>query len=88
MIVKTVNSLYEVRDDEKRFRQLGDPKDAAWHDYERMGPVLLHEPLRFFSLTGARGSSATMSVWATAPVEGVVHDDGTREPRRQGRLAS
>jgi hypothetical protein len=91
MIVRTLNSTYEVERDRRRFRRVEDstslPTHDGWRPFVKMGAVVLGEPLHFFTEAGfdvrAPGSAR---VWTTTPVVEVAQAQaaGSAEGRRTG----
>jgi hypothetical protein len=82
MIFETANSIYEVREREKRFRRIHESGQAAqripvgrWYRFQRMSPVEVGEPVRFFWLLGEDGGHSRIGLWATGPVVAVVPDE-------------
>lgn len=85
MIVKTANSIYEIQEDQRRFRKIHDlvdpsPQPSDWMYFERMGAANLHEPLRFFWIKEAERPDSARSVlrlgvWATSPLQDIIMDD-------------
>ena len=72
MIFRTEHSLYEVRQDERRFRRLrrnatGKVVPASgWQPYEHVGTVALGHRVRFF-LPGSAATEPALA-WTTTPV--------------------
>jgi len=82
MIFETANSIYEVREREKRFRRIhesGGPHEhmpiGRWYCFQRMSPVEKGEPVRFLWLLDEAGSQSRIGLWATGPVMSVVADE-------------
>ncbi len=82
MIFETANSIYEVREREKRFRRIHEsvgPHEhlplGRWYRFQRMSPVALGEPVRFLWLLGEEGGQSRIGLWATGPVVSVVPDE-------------
>ena len=72
MIVRTLNSTYEVERDRHRFRRVDGPRAASadgWWRFVRMGAVVLGEPMHFFTdATPDARRPGTAPVWTTTPV--------------------
>lgn len=82
MIFETANSTYEVREREKRFRRIHESGAAhqhipigRWFRFQRMSPVTLGEPVRFFWLLGEDGALSRIGLWATGPVVAVAPEE-------------
>jgi hypothetical protein len=82
MIFETANSIYEVREREKRFRRIHESGTAhehlpvgRWYRYQRISPVTVGEPVRFLWLLGEAGAQSRIGLWATGAVVSVVPDD-------------
>jgi hypothetical protein len=87
VILKTATSIYEVRTDQKTFRRIHEFGRAntnlplgQWYRFQRMSPVVIGEPVRFFWVLGEEGGVARIGLWATSPVLEVLEDD----PRPDG----
>ena len=74
MILRTHNSVYEVREGEKRFRKLGpgSTADGPWKDYDRMSPLSPGEPARFFIVKDEKRRVLNYHVITTSPVVEVL----------------
>lgn len=77
MIVKTATSVYEVQEHQRRFRKIHQARsdeslNTEWVRFERMGPVILNEPLRFFWTKDSSGTSVRFGVWVTGPLEKII----------------
>lgn len=72
MIVRTLNSTYEVERHRHRFRRLHGARrttPGGWSPFVRMGAVVLGEPLQFFTDAAADARRpGTAQVWTTSPV--------------------
>lgn len=75
MIIKTATSIYEVREDQKTFRRIHEFGRSAstlpigqWYRFQRMSPVTVGEPVRFFWVLGEEAGVARIGLWATSPV--------------------
>jgi len=84
VIIETTNSIYEVRQDEKRFRRIhefGPPDEAfpvgEWFPYQRMNNPDLDEPVRFFWILNQTGRVSHIGLCETSPVVRVLPDDET-----------
>lgn len=81
MIIKTLNSVYEVQRGEGLFRRVGGaprqdaPPIGVWRAFERMSPVVAGRPLRFFSLSGKSRRLSTLQTLTTSPVVGIIDGD-------------
>lgn len=82
MIIETASSIYEVHEREQRFRRIHESKLPAyrlpvgrWYKFERMGPLEIGEPARFFWLLDEEGDVSRIGLWATSPVIGIIPDD-------------
>lgn len=82
MIIKTATSIYQVREDRKNFRRIhefgrsgGKLPIGRWYRYQRMSPVVLGEPIRFFWVLGEEDGVARIGLWATSPVVEVLEDE-------------
>lgn len=74
MILKTCDSVYEVREADKLFRRLS-PAAAptpSWDAYDRLSPVAPGEPARFFVVHGEQGRVLHYRVITTSPVVEVL----------------
>jgi hypothetical protein len=84
MIVATSHSTYEIRLSEGRFRRLAGPHTdsrppiGAWRHFEQVGPVVVGQPIRFFSLGESIGSLKRFGLWSTSPVTDIV-DEGSAD---------
>ncbi len=80
MIIKTVGSIYEVDDSRNAFRRIhrfdGDAQMpiGSWYRYQRMGPVVVGEPLRFFWVNGEEGGLTRIGLWTSSPVAEILAD--------------
>ncbi len=85
MIIKTLNSTYEIHRGEGLFRRVGGtpredaPPIGAWRAFERMSPVVPGRPVRFFSLSGGSRRLSKLETLTTAPVVAVIDRDGEKE---------
>ena len=82
LLVRTVNSLYEVLLRSQRFRRIegpsrGVPPLAVWWPFHRLGPVVPGQPMRLWRLRGQAGRVSQLDVVTTAPV---VEVDLTADP--------
>ncbi len=91
LVVRTVNSLYEVLLGSRRFRRLeGRPHSvpplSVWWPFDRLGPVVPGRPMRFWWSRGDAGRVAHFDVLTTAPVVDVdvVAGDEEQAVARQG----
>jgi hypothetical protein len=82
VIIKTATSIYEVREDQKTFRRIHEfGRSSAslpmgqWYRFQRMSPVSVGEPVRFFWVLGEEGGVARIGLWATSPVLEVLPDE-------------
>lgn len=82
MIVKTATSIYEVREEQKNFRRIhefgpsgGKLPIGQWYRYQRMSPVVVGEPVRFFWVLGEEEGVARIGLWATSPVVEVLEEE-------------
>jgi hypothetical protein len=82
VILKTATSIYEVRADQKTFRRIhefGRPNTTLplgqWYRFQRISPVVIGEPVRFFWVLGEEGGVARIGLWATSPILEVLDDD-------------
>jgi hypothetical protein len=82
MIFETANSIYEVREPEKRFRRIHEspaPHEhmplGRWYRFQRMSPVTVGEPVRFLWLLDEAGGQSRIGLWATGPVMSLVPDE-------------
>jgi hypothetical protein len=82
MIFETANSIYEVREPEKRFRRIHESGESReripvgrWYRFQRMSPVTVGEPVRFFWLLGEDGGLSRIGLWATGAVKTVLLDE-------------
>ncbi len=73
MVIKTLNSFYEVHESRMRCRRLSDHASTSgeWFRYDRMSPVREGEPLRFFLAQQELGTVLQFRVITTSPVEQV-----------------
>ena len=85
MIVRTLNSTYEVERNRRRFRQVGRVSARGaregWQPFVRMGAVVVGEPLHFF--TDAKPDArapGTAEVWTTTPSRAGASGRKTRLP--------
>jgi hypothetical protein len=88
VIIKTATSIYEVRQEQSVFRRVHDfgRSDSTlpigqWYRYQRMSPVVVDEPVRFFWVLGEEAGVARIGLWATSPVVEVI-EDGEAAPDR------
>jgi hypothetical protein len=74
VILRTRDSLYEVREGEKRFRKLtpGAASDGQWSSYDRLSPVSPGEPVRFFVVQDERRRVLDYRIITTSPVVEVL----------------
>ncbi len=83
MIIKTASSIYEVREEEKRFRRVHELKPSSqqlpvgeWYRFQRMSPVVVGEPVRFFWILGDEHAGLTrIGLWATSVVVEALSDE-------------
>lgn len=72
LVVRTANSVYQLRSRPNGFRRLTAGEHGLrgdqWQAFSRMGPVLRGQPLRLWWTTSARGRSFHGGVLVTAPV--------------------
>ena len=92
LIIKTEKSIYEVREDQRQFRRvhffgLAPPElpIGTWFQYQRMSPVVVGEPVRFFWLKGEEAGLTRIGLWTTSPVVEVLTDAEEPTPRSTGR---
>lgn len=92
MIIKTESSIYEVREDQRQFRRIhvfgpapSELPVGTWFRYQRMSPVVIGEPVRFFWLKGEEAGLTRIGLWTTSPVVEVLPDkeEGTGGSRRR-----
>ena len=88
MILKTATSIYEVRQEQNIFRRVHEfvPSESKlpigqWYRFQRMSPVVIDEPVRFFWVLGEEAGVARIGLWATSPVVEVI-EDGEAAPER------
>lgn len=76
IVVRTVNSVYQLRSRPHGFRKITTGEDGLradpWQAFQRMGPVLRGQPLRLWWTTASRGRSHHAGVLVTAPVVDVA----------------
>ena len=94
MIIKTASSIYEVREDQASFRRIHEFGRSSstlpigqWYRFQRMSPVTVGEPVRFFWVLGEEGGVARIGLWATSPVVEVLPDDAARSEANSFLLA-
>lgn len=94
MIIKTATSIYEVREDQKTFRRIHEfGRSAAalpigqWYRFQRMSPVAVGEPVRFFWVLGEEAGVARIGLWATSPVLEILPEDTFRGDAQSFLLA-
>ncbi|MDQ6616087.1 MAG: hypothetical protein M3083_15465 [Actinomycetota bacterium] len=82
MIFETANSIYEVWEPDKRFRRIHESGISSqrmpigrWYRFQRMSPVVVGEPVRFFWLLGEDGGLSRIGLWATGPVVSILEDE-------------
>lgn len=73
LIVRTVNSVYEVLMWSRRFRRVaGQPKGAVplaeWRSFHRLGPLARGRPMRLWWSRSESGRVVDLDVLTTAPV--------------------
>ena len=72
LVVRTANSVYQLRLQPNGFRRLTADEHGLrgdqWQAFSRMGPVLRGQPLRLWWTTASRGRSLQAGVLVTAPV--------------------
>jgi hypothetical protein len=74
--------VYEVDEGRELFRrvhQFGRP-DAKmplgqWYRFQRMSPVKVGHPVRFYWVNGDEGGLTRIGLWSTSPVVEVVRDE-------------
>jgi hypothetical protein len=79
VIIHTTNGVYEVREDDRRYRRLSDMSGAlpgAWCPFDRMTPVRTGAPMVFFIGQAERGRVLHFNVVRTSPVTQVLADAG------------
>ena len=81
MIFETANSIYEVQEGESRFRRIHEsarPSDqlpiGRWFRFQRMSPVVVGQPVRFYWLLAEGGNVSRIGLWSTGPVTAVLPD--------------
>lgn len=84
-MVKTARSVYQIRTGTRAFRKIGGAADGratplgAWRTFERMGPVVVGRPLRFFvSLSGSSRQLTSVRTLTTSPVLEILGEDTGR----------
>jgi hypothetical protein len=94
VIIKTATSIYEVREAQKKFRRIHEIGRSAttlpigkWYRYQRMSPMVVGEPVRFFWVLGEAGGVARIGLWATSPVLEVLDDSEVEGDARTFLLA-
>jgi hypothetical protein len=82
MIFRTAASIYEVHERDLRFRRVHETGAShqpfpigKWYRFERMSPVILGKPVRFFWLLGEEGELNRIGLWATSAVIAILPDD-------------
>jgi len=83
VIIKTDSSIYEVRQDEHRFRRVHELKPSSqqlpvgqWYQFQRMSPVVVGQPVRFFWILGDESPGLTrIGLWATSAVVETLSDE-------------
>ncbi len=92
MIIKTESSIYEVREDQRQFRRIhvfglapSELPVGTWFQYQRISPVTVGEPVRFFWLKGEEAGLTRIGLWTTSPVVEVLPDgeEGSGANRRR-----
>ncbi len=93
MIIKTEKSIYEVREDERLFRRIhvfglapSELPIGTWFQFQRMSPVVVGEPVRFFWLKGEEAGLTRIGLWTTSPIVEVLpdgHEDVAMRTRRR-----
>ena len=73
LLVRTVNSLYEVLIKSRRFRRVeghaaGNPPLAEWRSFHLVGPIVRGRPMRLWWSRGQSGRVVDLDVLTTAPV--------------------
>lgn len=91
MIIKTANSIYEINTRSQRFRRIhggsaaSTPPMGEWQSYERISPIQVGEPVRFFWMKQGDPTLSVMGFWATSPLVEILTDD---EPAVDNRRVS
>ena len=84
ILVRTLNSVYEVWVKAQRFRRTrgsasGTPPLQQWRTFHRLGPIVIGRPLRFWFARSHAGKVSHVDVLTTAPVVEISVDE-TEEP--------
>lgn len=74
MILRTSDSVYEVRESDKLFRKLSSSAATAssWDSYDRLSPVAPGAPAKFFIVQGEQGRVLHYRVLTTSPIVEVL----------------
>ncbi len=88
MIIKTASSIYEVREEERRFRRVHELRPSSqqlpvgqWYQFQRMSPVVVGQPVRFYWILGDESPGLTrIGLWATSEVlESLTDEEGAAQ---------
>jgi hypothetical protein len=84
ILVRTLNSVYEVWVRGQRFRRTkgstsGTPPLDQWRRFHRLGPIVTGRPMRLWLARSHAGKVSHVDVLTTAPVVEVTVDE-TEEP--------
>lgn len=82
MIFETANSIYEVHEGDQRFRRIHEGSTPSarlpvgrWFRFQRMSPVQVGEPVRFYWILAEGGAVSRIGLWSTGPVTSVLPDE-------------
>ena len=94
MIIKTAGSIYEVDEGRSAFRLIHqlDSDEAkmpigTWCRYQRMSPVVVGEPVRFFWANGEEAGLTRIGLWSSSPVMEILSNEEADSPPGRGPSA-
>jgi hypothetical protein len=76
VLIHTTNGLYEVSEQERRYRRRSEGQAGPWLAFDRMGPVRTGSPVLFFVAQDERNRVLHFNVVRTSPVTQVLAQTG------------